>query len=66
LTVKRENDAPIFELQPAWLSHFVVELKIPRRKACRFDSGLGHQTLLLLTPQSLTSTSTFCQVADIS
>jgi hypothetical protein len=24
----------------------VVGLKIPRRKACRFESGLGHQRIL--------------------
>lgn len=28
--------------KPAWLSHFTRGLKIPRRKACRFDSGPGH------------------------
>ena len=28
--------------KPAWLSHFARGLKIPRRKACRFDSGPGH------------------------
>jgi hypothetical protein len=28
--------------QPAWLSHSARGLKIPRRKACRFDSGPGH------------------------
>ena len=32
--------------KPTWLSHFEAGLKIPRRKACRFDSGPGHHSFL--------------------
>ena len=34
--------------KPAWLSHFARGLKIPRRNACRFDSGLGHHSCLAM------------------
>ncbi|HCY15968.1 MAG: hypothetical protein A2Z93_09230 [Curvibacter sp. GWA2_64_110] len=33
---------PMISQKPAWLSYFEMGLEIPRRKACRFDSGPGH------------------------